>query len=135
MTVETVRFADLLRGFREQAGLSQSRLARIAGLDHTYLSRLENGQRIPTRRVVLKLAEALGVDPVKRDQLLVAAGLAPVSALTLAVGDELLEQAARLLMDASVPAEVRMDLRVAIRIAVSLAERAATQSGVDRACA
>lgn len=122
-------FSDLLREFRERAGLSQSRLARLARIDHSYVSRLEGGRRAPERAVVLRLAEALGLDPTERDRLLVAAGAAPVSALTHDVGDPVLERAARLLLDDTVPAPVRADFRAALAAVVRQAERATVLAG------
>ncbi|HLZ08395.1 MAG TPA: helix-turn-helix transcriptional regulator, partial [Chloroflexota bacterium] len=38
-------FGVLLRTLREQAGLSQSALARQAGLDPSFVNRLESGRR------------------------------------------------------------------------------------------
>lgn len=118
-------FADLLREYRERAGLSQVRLARLSGFDHSYLSRLERGHRAPTRAAVLRLAKALGLQPVERDRLLMAAGVAPVSALTQVIGDPVLERAARLLHDDGVPASLRAGLRQWIAAAVEQAERVA----------
>ena len=94
-------FADLLRHYRERAGLSQVRLAQLVGIDHSYLSRLESGRRHPTRGVVL------------------------LSALTQVVGDPVLERAARLLHDDGVPASLRAGLRQWIAAAVEQAERIA----------
>jgi transcriptional regulator with XRE-family HTH domain len=121
-----MRFPALLRRYRERAGFSQARLAQLSGLDHSYLSRLESGRRMPTREVVLRLAEALALGSEETDRLLVAAGFAPVS--SRAALDPDLEQAARLLQDAGVPAEVRIDLRDALRVAIRMAERAATSA-------
>jgi transcriptional regulator with XRE-family HTH domain len=54
-------FAARLRELREAAGLTQQQLARSAGLDSRNLSRLENGERVPTWPTVRALAAALGV--------------------------------------------------------------------------
>ena len=74
-------FHVLLRSYRLRAGLSQVRLAELAGLDRSFLNRLESGQRCPSRMVVLRLARALGLDERDRAALLFAAGYAPVRAL------------------------------------------------------
>ncbi|MCU0915715.1 MAG: helix-turn-helix transcriptional regulator [Planctomycetes bacterium] len=55
----TAAFADVLRQLRERAGLSQETLATKSGLDRTYISLLERGQRQPTLKTLARLAEAL----------------------------------------------------------------------------
>lgn len=128
----TPEFPALLKTYRERAGLSQVRLAQRAGIDRSYLNRLESGHRLPSRRTVLRLADALGLDPTERDQFLLAGGLAPtVSPLAHTVGDPVLEQAARLLLDATVPASVREDLRLLVAAALRLAQQAAAASADD----
>ena len=59
---------------RKQKGVSQLDLALDAGVNRNYLSDLERGERNPTLKVLVKIAEALGVDlstlvkGVKEDQ-------------------------------------------------------------------
>jgi transcriptional regulator with XRE-family HTH domain len=57
--------------------LSQSALARMAGIDPAYVHRLERGGKSPSRTVVLALAEVLDISQSETDRFLVAAGLAP----------------------------------------------------------
>ena len=47
--------------FRDQAGLSQEKLAENAEIDRTYLSGIERGVRNPGIKTVLRLARALHV--------------------------------------------------------------------------
>ena len=54
-------FGEVMRGFREKAGLSQEALADRAGLHRTYVSMLERGKRNATLLVVSMLAAALAV--------------------------------------------------------------------------
>jgi transcriptional regulator with XRE-family HTH domain len=54
-------FGRRLRAQREKRGLSQTDLTD-AGVSKSYLSLLESGQRQPSPKVVLRLAERLGVD-------------------------------------------------------------------------
>ena len=52
----------MLKAARERAGMSQSDLARTAGISPNMISRLEAGERqAPTFATVAKLASALGV--------------------------------------------------------------------------
>ncbi len=51
---------DELRKARKAAGLSQERLASLAGLHRTYISLLERGLRSPTVDVLLRLCRAMG---------------------------------------------------------------------------
>lgn len=53
------RFGLIVRDRRLKRGLSQERLADIAGLHRTYVSLLERGLRMPSLYVIAKLAEAL----------------------------------------------------------------------------
>ncbi len=54
-------FGDVIKDHRLKAGLSQEGLALEAGVDRTFVSRLERGLRQPTITTVMALGEALGV--------------------------------------------------------------------------
>lgn len=54
-------FGTVLRRYRLQSDVSQEELAYRAGVDRTYISRLERGIRQPTITTLLGLANALGV--------------------------------------------------------------------------
>jgi transcriptional regulator with XRE-family HTH domain len=59
-------FGTHLRALRKEKGLSVRALAKQAGLDHSYLSRLERGKEgtyLPSEESVQALARALGEDP------------------------------------------------------------------------
>jgi transcriptional regulator with XRE-family HTH domain len=58
-----VRFGEVLKELRNKKKLSQDELATDCGLDRTYISLLERGQRQPTLGTLFKLAGALGVTP------------------------------------------------------------------------
>jgi transcriptional regulator with XRE-family HTH domain len=58
-----VVFAANLRRLRFEHGFSQCELAVEAGLNRSYLSRLENGRNDPGLKLIGKLAEVLGVKP------------------------------------------------------------------------
>lgn len=81
-TPENGVFGNLLRETRQQKGWSQRELAQRAGLDASYVNRLESGGRQPARDAALSLAEALGVDGTELDRWLAAAGHAPMPLLT-----------------------------------------------------
>jgi DNA-binding XRE family transcriptional regulator len=53
-----------LRRVRTAAGLTQTALAKRAGLNRSYVSDLEAGQRNPTAVTLQRLAKVLGVTPV-----------------------------------------------------------------------
>lgn len=59
------RVARNLRRLRVEAGLSQEAFAVDAGLDRTYVSRIERHLENPTIGVVQRIAQALGVDIVE----------------------------------------------------------------------
>lgn len=54
-----------VRRLRVALGLSQEALAAEAGLDRTYVGRIERGEENPTVRVLEHLATALGENIVK----------------------------------------------------------------------
>lgn len=68
----------LLRTWRQQRRLSQLDLACLAEVSTRHLSCVETGRAQPSRRFLLHLAEQLEVPLRERNDLLVAAGYAPV---------------------------------------------------------
>ncbi len=56
-------FGQVLRKVREDSGISQEHLASECGLDRTYISLIERGQRNPTLKTVFLISEALEVAP------------------------------------------------------------------------
>lgn len=105
---------------REQAGLSQSRLAQLAGLSPSYVSLIESGRRVPARDVLVSLAAALGAG---LDEL-VHGSRAPVDQLAGLALDrarlELSEGEARAALDRLSELDLGR-LRPAVRVQVLLA--------------
>ena len=52
-----------IREHRTAAGLSQTRLAEIAGISRPYLNLVDAGHKCPTVVVLVHLARGLGVEP------------------------------------------------------------------------
>lgn len=52
-----------LKQYRKLAGLTQEALAERAGIDTKYYGEIERGEKAPSIIVVLKIANALEVDP------------------------------------------------------------------------
>src|SRR5262245_6566409 len=71
-------FGRLIRQWRDMRKRSQLNLALDAGVSQRHLSFLESGRAQPSREMVLQLAEALDVPLRERNQLLHAAGFAPL---------------------------------------------------------
>lgn len=117
-------FAPMLREYRDRRRMSQSRLAKAAGFDHSYVSRLESGTRMPTRDAVVKLAEAMTLGDSERDALLAAAGFMPGRIESLFASEPVLSEVLGLLQDHAVPADVRDDVRHMISLLVKQAHRA-----------
>src|SRR5271170_7603427 len=55
------RIAALIRSHRLRRNLTLAQLSELSGISVAHLSRLENGQRTPSVRLLLQLARALGV--------------------------------------------------------------------------
>src|SRR3954471_20655531 len=68
----------LLRSWRQRRRLSQLDLSNEAGVSARHLSFVETGRSRPSREMVLHLAESLEVPLRARNELLVAAGFAPL---------------------------------------------------------
>ena len=68
----------LLRHWRSVRGMSQLDLASEAGSTPRYVSFVETGRSSPSRQMVVRLARALGVPLRERNELLLAAGFAPL---------------------------------------------------------
>jgi transcriptional regulator with XRE-family HTH domain len=51
----------VLREARVKAGLSQEALADRAGVDRTFVGRIENGKQSPTLDTLARMAQALGL--------------------------------------------------------------------------
>lgn len=54
-----------IRRLRRARGLSQEALAAEAGMSMRYLAGLERGEENPSLAFLVRLAEALGVEPAK----------------------------------------------------------------------
>lgn len=82
MTVSTlenrVSFPDLLKTWRTKRRLSQLELALTSGVSQRHVSFLESGRAKPSRDMILQLSEALDVPLRERNDLLLAAGFAPM---------------------------------------------------------
>src|SRR5690349_19859474 len=71
-------FGEHLRHCGQHRRLSQQGLAHEAEISTRHLSFVETGRALPSREMVLRLAERLDVPLRERNALLVAAGYAPM---------------------------------------------------------
>src|SRR4051812_19336784 len=78
VVVAPPQVGTLLRDWWARRHLSQLDLALEAGISPRHLSFVETGRSRPSARMVLRLAEELDVPLRERNQLLLAAGHAPV---------------------------------------------------------
>lgn len=56
-------FGEVVQEKRKELGLSQERLALTAGLDRTFVWKIEHGKRNPSLESLFKVSQALGVAP------------------------------------------------------------------------
>ncbi len=54
-----------IRELRKKSGLTGEQLAEVVGVTKGYVSELENGKKMPGASLVLRLADAFGVDPAE----------------------------------------------------------------------
>lgn len=78
MSLPSSTVGDHLRTWHQRRHLSQLDLALEADISTRHLSFMETGRALPSRDMVLRLAERLEVPLRERNTLLVAAGFAPV---------------------------------------------------------
>ncbi|MEJ5991072.1 helix-turn-helix transcriptional regulator [Ramlibacter sp. PS3R-8] len=71
-------FGEHLRHWRQHRRMSQLDLAGEAEISTRHLSFVETGRSLPSREMVLRLAERLDIPLRERNALLVAAGFAPM---------------------------------------------------------
>jgi transcriptional regulator with XRE-family HTH domain len=110
-------FPTLLRSFRERAGRSRNNLAHEVGVDPSYLTRIEHGDREPPRlHIVEALARSLRLSIADRNRLLVAAGYAPLSVVQLGAWDDALQAVADVLTDIHLSPEERDQFRSVVQM-------------------
>jgi len=56
-------FGKILQDERKAKKISQEKLAKLTGLDRTFISLIENGKRNPTFTTILKICLALELEP------------------------------------------------------------------------
>jgi transcriptional regulator with XRE-family HTH domain len=108
-------FAEELTRLREERGVQKMRMAAAAGLDHSSVSRLESGERSPTRETVLQLAAGLELDQAERDRLLIAAGFVPERPESLVAAEPACRDLYAFLTDQAVSESRRQAIRDAVR--------------------
>ena len=117
----------LLRHYRQRLGVSQERAAEMADLDHSLISRLESGRRTLTAYSLDAIARGWQLTPAERDQLALAAGLAPTDPLALLAGEPAVAALYRYLHDADVAALERQRVREIVQLLVATLAPAQTE--------
>jgi transcriptional regulator with XRE-family HTH domain len=118
-------FGGYLHELRRERGLTVRHLASAAGVHHTYVSKLERGDRqAPDEPVVEALARALQATPAQLDQLRWRAGLAPAGTGAPGQDDPTLTLVAEALGSGALSSTGRDRLRQAIAQAVQQTEPA-----------
>ena len=98
-------FGTTLRSYRRGAGRSQLQTAQSAGISQRHLSFLESGRARASRGVVLALGGTLGLALAQQNELLLAAGFAPLFQPDARDPEEiaLVERALHAMLDAHEP--------------------------------
>jgi len=77
---DSVPVGELLRQWRQRRRLTQFDLAEMAEISTRHVSFIETGRSLPSRAMLLRLADRLDVPLRDRNTLMTAAGLAPIYA-------------------------------------------------------
>jgi len=56
-------FGQVVRKLRMERNLSQEKLSELSGLDRSYVSEIERGEKTASIRTLVKLAEGLDISP------------------------------------------------------------------------
>lgn len=82
-------FGTYLKRLRKYEGFTQRELAEECGINHTYISKIENGHdEAPSEEVLNKIATALSLPTFPRLEMIVAAGKIPTEFKELLMNDE-----------------------------------------------
>ena len=76
-------FPETMKYYRAAYRVSQQAAAEGSQYDKSFISRLESGERKPSRDVILRLAEGIGLSADDTDKLLLSASFAPVQVKSL----------------------------------------------------
>lgn len=116
-------FGSVLKGVLNMHRLPYAKAAEMADYDHSYVSRLIRGARMPTREFIERLVIGCGFSDEEWDRLLIAADFAPRHAAALL--DPELREAVEFLADASIPQPYRESLRLQISALVGITRQMA----------
>lgn len=82
-------FGKYLKRLRKYQGFSQRELAEACGINHTYISKIENGHDdAPSEEVLNKIAKALQLPRFPRLEMIIAAGKIPSEFKELIMNNE-----------------------------------------------
>lgn len=108
-------FGATLRRYRLCLGWSQNALAKVVGLNASYINRLERGEReAPTRGTAWALAQALELSLADGDRLLCSAGFLPPSLQKLGPADSTVRAVVRILTDDRLSPQLLADFRAVV---------------------
>lgn len=112
-------FSGMLRHYRRRAGLNLMALSALLGKNHSYMARIESGDRNPPKRdYVLLLADALRLSAVERSRFLVAAGHTPEGVDEIG-WDDCLQAVLDILTDPYLTARQRESFALLVRLAAN----------------
>ncbi len=112
-------FGELLRALRTARGISQAAVAAGAGLDRSYINRIEAGERgAPAGPAVEALIGALRLSPAEADRLTASAGLLPRALRVLGPDDPTVLLLAGRLADPALTPTARAALRSTVELLV-----------------
>ena len=117
----TEEFRAVLKRHREARRWSQERLASESEMDHSLVSRLESGQRSPTREAIGKLARGLDLPTEQKDRLLIAAGFFPEQPENALADEPAVTRIYRILRDEQTPQPVRDNIRALLNSLTEIA--------------
>jgi transcriptional regulator with XRE-family HTH domain len=108
----------LLTRLRNERGVAQKRVAQLAEIDGSTLSRLESGDRGVTREVLDRVCDVLALDRRERLEVLAAAGFLNQDAAQI-LSDDDVARVARLLHAPGVEPADALLLRQYLRLALA----------------
>ena len=76
-------FSERMKMVRLEKNITQSQIAEGSSFDKSFISRLESGERKPTRDGIMYIAESMGLTADETDELLMSAHFMPIQPSSL----------------------------------------------------
>jgi len=108
-------FPTLLRDYRERDGISRNGMAKRVGVDPSYLTRIEQGEReAPRQHIIMAITRYLRLTTAECNRLLASAGYVPATVTQIGTWDDALQAVVDVLVDFRIAPDERDRFRTTV---------------------